>query len=141
MLYTAATIAAVAAFFIWAFPRPVNIFGIGLVVSVAHTLLVQLDAHYVLTDSRVITINRILPPRCVFINLIDAFGAPIPIKLGWIDGIRFGGLLPRQQTFRNWFVGGPVTSLSLRALEDHQTVYDLALSAQRAALTSATRTA
>jgi len=133
VLYTAVTAAAVVAFFIWILPTRKDIFSIGLAISVAHTLLVQLDAHYVLTDSRVITINRILPPHCVYISLIDTLGAPVPIKLGWIDGIRFGGILPREQTFRNRFVGGPVTSLSFRALEDHKTVYDLALSAHRAA--------
>jgi len=141
VLYTAVTVAAVVAFLIWIFPGRNDILSFGLAISVAHTLLVQLDAHYVLTDDRLITINRILPPHCVYINLLDASGAPVPIKLGWIDGIRFGWIVPREQTFRNRFVGGPVTSLSFRALEDHKTVYDLALSAQRAAQASDTGTA
>jgi hypothetical protein len=140
VLYLAATTVAVVAFFVWVLPARDGL-SIGLAISVAHTLLVQLGAQYVLTDTRAITINRILPPRCVYIDLIDTSGAPVPIKLGWIDGIRFGWIFPHRQTFRNRLVRGSVTSLSFRALEDHKRVYDWALSAQRAVRASATRTA
>jgi hypothetical protein len=139
LLYLSPLIVAALAWFVFCFFIAIGptfslaFLSLTVPVFVAYAMLFQLGAYYVLTDSRVITISRTLPPLIIYTNLINKIGEPVGIKLGWIDGIHFGPWVPRQKDQLTRLVGGGIASLSFMALEDHKTVYDLALSAQRAA--------
>src|SRR5579872_3652720 len=92
--------------------------------------------YYAITDIRVIMVLRIHPSRAVYVNLINDLDGPIAIKLGRIDRIRFRTASFRRGDTYSWIMGGPVSDLGFVALEDRKTVYDLAVSAQRAAETT-----
>ena len=110
----------------------IEFLGIALMFMFALWLLLY-GAHFALTDTRAIMVPWII--SSVYVNLTDELGSPVTIKLGWIDGVRFGGIGVTPEDRLNWIAGGPVRSLVFLALEDHKSVYDLALSAQRAAVT------
>ena len=105
-LYFAGHIAAAIGWFGFSyFVERDLVFGLGLPILVTYLLLLLVSTDYVLTDSRVIAISPILPPRVLYLNLINDLGAPVPIKFGWIDGIRFGEFLVRQEDRYKYFGG------------------------------------
>jgi hypothetical protein len=130
LLYLSPLIVAAIAWFgsIWFIARGDNVLSMALPTFVVWRLLWALSSVYVLTESRMIATSRFVPPFFSYVNLLNQSGAPVPIKLGWIDGVRFGPLLVSRRRF-----SGEITTLSVVALEDHKSVYDLAITAQRAA--------
>lgn len=130
LLYLSPLIVAAVAWFasLWFAAKGDIILSVALPIFVLWRLLWALSAVYVLTESRVIAINRFVPPFFSYVNLLNQSAAPVPIKLGWIDGVRFGPLLLSRRRF-----SGEITTLAVVALEDHKTVYDLAVTAQRTA--------